>query len=213
MNQSETSPQHATNDIVCPGCNKAFTVDMAGCADNVRPVRIAELERELRERLALAEADKLAAIKLAEAKATGQREKTAAANAAGIHDLMSGMGRAELEEALGLQSLKVTYEAHIKDRGEVIEPLKDLKKRLMRRNFIWREVWPHDTNRVVHQMVDAEGTLRGTVTETRGDPWRFGPWEWEIVEHKPTCLGQKVGPANSLLEAIGTVQQALWSLK
>ena len=55
------------NEIICPHCNKAFKVDEAGFADILKQVRDRQFEEEIRNRLALAEKDKEAAVKLAEA--------------------------------------------------------------------------------------------------------------------------------------------------
>ncbi len=55
------------NDIICPHCNKAFKVDESGFADILRQVRNHEFEKEISQRLALAEREKQSAVQLAEA--------------------------------------------------------------------------------------------------------------------------------------------------
>src|SRR5690606_2946518 len=55
------------NDIICPSCKKAFKVDEAGFADILKQVRDHEFEHDLNKRLALAENEKINAVKLAEA--------------------------------------------------------------------------------------------------------------------------------------------------
>ena len=55
------------NEIICPHCKKAFKVDEAGFADILKQVRDRKFDEEIRNRLALAEKDKEAAVKLAEA--------------------------------------------------------------------------------------------------------------------------------------------------
>jgi hypothetical protein len=55
------------NDIICPHCNKAFTVDESGFADILRQVRNREFDKEIKERLELAEKEKATAVQLAEA--------------------------------------------------------------------------------------------------------------------------------------------------
>jgi hypothetical protein len=54
------------NEIICPNCNKAFTIDEASFATIVKQVRDHEFEEDLRERVALLKADKDYAVKLAE---------------------------------------------------------------------------------------------------------------------------------------------------
>ncbi len=55
------------NEIICPSCQKAFKVDEAGFANILKQVRDHEFEKELLNRLALAEKEKESAVKLAEA--------------------------------------------------------------------------------------------------------------------------------------------------
>jgi hypothetical protein len=55
------------NEIICPHCKKAFKGDEAGFADILKQVRDRQFDEEIRNRLALAEKDKEAAVKLAEA--------------------------------------------------------------------------------------------------------------------------------------------------
>ena len=54
------------NDIVCPHCKKVFKVDEAGFADILKQVRDHVFDKELHERLELAEKEKANAVKLAE---------------------------------------------------------------------------------------------------------------------------------------------------
>jgi len=62
------------NDIVCPHCGKVFKVDEAGFADILKQVRDHQFEKELHDRLELAEREKQNAVKIAvsEAKSTLQ---------------------------------------------------------------------------------------------------------------------------------------------
>lgn len=53
------------NDIICPQCKKVFKVDEAGFADILKQVRDHVFDKELHERLELAEKEKENAIKLA----------------------------------------------------------------------------------------------------------------------------------------------------
>jgi hypothetical protein len=55
------------NEIICPNCKKAFKVDDAGFADILKQVRDHEFEKEILNRLALAEREKESAVELAKA--------------------------------------------------------------------------------------------------------------------------------------------------
>ena len=54
------------NEIICPHCQKAFTIDEAGYADILKQVRDHEFDQQLQTRLELAEQEKQAAIDLAQ---------------------------------------------------------------------------------------------------------------------------------------------------
>ena len=55
------------NEIICPHCEKAFKIDEAGYSDILKQVRNKEFEKDLHERLELAESEKNAAVELAKA--------------------------------------------------------------------------------------------------------------------------------------------------
>ena len=54
------------NEIICPHCHKAFTIDEAGYADILKQIRDKEFKKDVEEKLERAEEDKKNALKLAE---------------------------------------------------------------------------------------------------------------------------------------------------
>ena len=56
------------HEIICPHCSKAFKIDEAGYANILKQVRNSDFDKQLHERLELAEREKRDAIALAEAK-------------------------------------------------------------------------------------------------------------------------------------------------
>lgn len=56
------------NQVVCPNCKKAFKIDESVYADILKQVRDSEFDKELYNRLELAEKDKKNAVELAEVK-------------------------------------------------------------------------------------------------------------------------------------------------
>ncbi len=54
------------NEIICPHCKTAFKVDEAGYADILKQVRDHQFEKELQNRLQIAEREKVNAVQLAE---------------------------------------------------------------------------------------------------------------------------------------------------
>jgi hypothetical protein len=75
------------HEIICPHCAKAFKIDEAGYADILKQVRDGDFEKQLHERLELAELEKRNAVELAQMKIAGESQKAAAAKDAEIQDL------------------------------------------------------------------------------------------------------------------------------
>lgn len=147
------------NDIICPHCHKAFKVDESGYADILKQVHNSEFEKQLKERLALAEREKLNALELARANANIELQQAAADRDSEIQQLKlkleaaelekrlavnealasvererdalkNDVGRVILEKQLAENALRERYEIQIKDRDEAIERLRDMKARL-----------------------------------------------------------------------------------
>lgn len=151
--------KQAEYEIICPRCQTAFTIDEAGYADILKQVRDSDFEKQLRERLELAEQDKQNAVELARAKTASELQKVASGKDAEIQALKAkldnsniaqklaiteavsalekerdalknGLERIGLEKNLAEKSLKDKYETQIKDRDDTIERLRDMKARL-----------------------------------------------------------------------------------
>lgn len=76
-------------EIICPHCHKAFKVDETGYADILKQVRDKDFDKQLHERLELAEQDKRKALELAESKAAGELQQAEASKDAQIQDLQA----------------------------------------------------------------------------------------------------------------------------
>ena len=147
------------NEIKCPQCGAVFTIDEAGYAEILNQVRNDAFERELHERLALADQEKQNAVKFAELTIASQMKEETAQKDVEIEALKAKLDSAQLQqqlairEALGavekerddlkrnleakeyeqqiaVSSLKENLETQIKDRDETIERLKDMKTKL-----------------------------------------------------------------------------------
>jgi hypothetical protein len=90
------------HEIICPHCKKAFKVDESGYADILRQVRDEAFDRQLRERLDLADQEKKSAIELATTKVAGDLERVAAAKDAEIQDLKSKIEAGEVVRNLAV---------------------------------------------------------------------------------------------------------------
>ena len=108
------------HEIICPHCSKAFKIDEAGYADIQKQVRDKEFERQLHERLELAEQDKRNALELAQARMASELKGAAAAQAAEIQDLKARLD-AELIGNVSIRGLNTerpdTWE--VQGRGEL----------------------------------------------------------------------------------------------
>ncbi len=90
------------HEISCPHCGKAFKIDEAGYADILKQVRDGDFERQLHERLELAEQDKQNAVELAQTKATSEAQKDAAAKDAQIQQLKAKVDDGEIARKLAV---------------------------------------------------------------------------------------------------------------
>ncbi|WP_323031189.1 DUF2130 domain-containing protein [Brachymonas denitrificans] len=90
------------HDIICPHCHKAFKIDEAGYADILKQVRDSDFEKQLHERLELAEQDKRNAVELAKAKAASELQKAASAKDAEIQGLKARLETDEVARKLAI---------------------------------------------------------------------------------------------------------------
>jgi hypothetical protein len=129
------------NEITCPHCKKTFQLDEAGYLDIVKQVRTQEFDKELHDRLELAEKDKESAVKLAEEKTKSelrtefvklQKENAEikARKDAEIQKLQSKVDASETEKKLALTEAIATLE---KERDNLAHELKgkDVEKQLL----------------------------------------------------------------------------------
>ena len=112
------------HEITCPHCGKAFKVDEAGYADIVKQVRDGEFERQLHERLELAEQDKRNAVELAKTKVTSELQKDAAAKDAEIQALKAKLDAGEVARKLAVSEALSAVE---KDRDALANELAQAK--------------------------------------------------------------------------------------
>lgn len=110
------------NEIICPNCKKAFKVDEAGFADILKQVRDHQFEEELKNRLNLAEKEKVTAVLLAEANLKNALQEEITKKDNEIISLRAQNER-ELSEQLAKKELEI---ADMKSKIENAELLKQL---------------------------------------------------------------------------------------
>lgn len=90
------------HEIICPHCAKAFKIDEAGYADILKQVRDTDFEKQLHERLDLAELEKRSAVELATAKAASELYKATASKDSEIQELRSCIDNEQLARKLAI---------------------------------------------------------------------------------------------------------------
>ena len=114
------------HEIICPHCHKAFKIDEAGYADILKQVRDGDFEKQLHERLELAEREKQGAIALAEANVTNALQKTAAAKDTEIQALKAQLDAGEVARKLAVTEALGTVS---KERDALANELKAEQER------------------------------------------------------------------------------------
>lgn len=98
------------HEIICPHCAKAFKIDEAGYADILKQVRDTDFEKQLHERLELAEQEKRNAVELAIAKAATEMQRSATTKDAEIQELRSRIETEEVARKLAVSEALSTLE-------------------------------------------------------------------------------------------------------
>jgi len=124
------------NDIICPQCKKVFKVDEAGFADILKQVRDHVFDKELHERLELAEKEKENAVKLARVDV----EKSMQADIVKKDKELVTL-KAEKESAVKLAeaNIKSELQADITKRDAEIAELKAEKDALLAKTLAEKE--------------------------------------------------------------------------
>ena len=113
------------HEIICPNCGKAFKIDEAGYADILKQVRDSEFEKQLHERLELAEQDKRNAVALAENKVSSEMQKISAAKDAEIQGLKARLDAEEVAQKLAVVESLSAVE---KERDALANELEQAKR-------------------------------------------------------------------------------------
>lgn len=113
------------NEIKCPHCGKTFVVDETGYADIVKQVRDDEFEKQLHERLELADRDKQNALELAAAKSSGESQEAVAAKDAEINALRAELDAVAVQQKLAVAEALGKVE---KERDTALNELQTVKR-------------------------------------------------------------------------------------
>ncbi|MEJ5083501.1 MULTISPECIES: DUF2130 domain-containing protein [unclassified Ochrobactrum] len=113
------------HEIICPHCNKAFKIDEAGYADILKQVRDGDFEKQLHERLDLAEQDKRNAVELAQAKVASELQKTTSAKDSEIQELRAKLEAGEVARKLAVAEALSDVE---KQRDKLVNDLDNARR-------------------------------------------------------------------------------------
>ncbi|MGM1017462.1 MAG: DUF2130 domain-containing protein [Actinomycetota bacterium] len=89
-------------EIKCPHCEREFTIDEAGYADIVKQIRDDEFEKQLHQRLELAEQDKNNALRLSEVRSAAEKQESTALKDAEIQDLKARLDAGALQQKMAV---------------------------------------------------------------------------------------------------------------
>jgi len=109
-------------DIKCPHCHKVFKVDEAGFADILKQVKDKQFEKELHERLEIAEREKASAVKLAESNLKNTLQGELAKKDKELTELRAEKDR-NLAEELGKKEAELAEVKSKLDKAEVEKKL------------------------------------------------------------------------------------------
>ena len=113
------------NEIKCPKCGEAFTVDESGYIAIVGQVRDDEFQKELSEREKIFKAEKENELKLAEAKAEAELEKMLSTSNQEIEKLKSKIESAEMDKKLALKDEETKAKDEITEKNALITKLQE----------------------------------------------------------------------------------------
>ncbi|OYR15646.1 DUF2130 domain-containing protein [Brucella thiophenivorans] len=113
------------HEIICPHCNKAFKIDEAGYSDILKQVRDSDFEKQLHERLELAELDKRNAVELVKAKVASELQKTTSAKDSEIQELKAKLEAGEVARKLAVTEALNTVE---KERDTLLNALDNARR-------------------------------------------------------------------------------------
>lgn len=115
-------------DIKCPHCGKAFKVDEAGYADILKQVRDVDFDKQLHQRLELAEKEKVNAIALAEAKLAKEMQGASADKDAEIVALKAKLDAGEVSSKLAVTEALAKKESEVQSLKAKLDSLEIAQK-------------------------------------------------------------------------------------
>lgn len=158
------------NDVICPNCNKAFKVDETSFAEILKQVRDHEFEEELRNRLLLAEKEKLNAVELAKSKVKNIFKEELNLKNQFINELKIKKEAEVNEMKLRIQQLEIAKKLAVSEATKEIEKerdtlsnslkLKETEKLLLEKSLNEKHLVELQTKNDIIKLKDEEIMLR-----------------------------------------------------
>ena len=114
------------NEINCPQCGKVFKIDERSYADILKQVRDEDFEYQLKERLYLAEKEKISALELEKQKNQNELKKYTSEKEIIIKELEAKINNAEIEKKLAISESISSNEKELTSLTNQIEKLKEI---------------------------------------------------------------------------------------
>lgn len=111
-------------DIICPNCNTAFKVDEAGYADIATQVRNHEFEKEVQQRIDVANREKQSELQLLEQKLAADKAEAITRSNTEIQELKAKLNQFQTEKTL---AIKEAVDAMKGERDNTQQELERLK--------------------------------------------------------------------------------------
>ncbi len=113
------------HEIICPHCGKAFKIDEAGYADILKQVRDKAFDKQLHERLVLAEQEKNHAVALARTEVMSEMQKASSVKDTEILELKARLEAGETAQKLAVSEALSAVE---KQRDALASALEQAKR-------------------------------------------------------------------------------------
>ena len=113
------------SEIICPNCKKAFKIDEAGYADILKQVRNDEFDKQLEERLQLAQQEKENALALAKEQMSSEIQKVNTQKDKEIQELKATIDASQVSQQLAISEALKDVE---RQRDELENTLKQVKR-------------------------------------------------------------------------------------
>ena len=136
------------SEIICPNCKKAFKIDEAGYANILKQVRDEEFDKQLEERLRLAQQEKENALALAKEQMNSEMQKANATKDKEIQELKATIDASQVSQQLAVSEALKEIE---KQKDELENTLNQVKRENENKLALEKEQMSNELQKVTAQ--------------------------------------------------------------